>query len=134
MGKNIKEYNRMDKNKEKEFAQRAMNSMYFIMALGVMCYYILPMLNVLYLNGNADVFTYVMMYVNTVYCFGACYIHSAKFGFRWYMPFAVGLFFVPSCLVFRYMSMIVLGLVYAALGFFGEVGGYAMYRRKYKKR
>ena len=44
MGKNINEYNRMDKNKEKEFAQRAMNSMYFILALGVLCYYILPML------------------------------------------------------------------------------------------
>ena len=132
MGKNINEYNRMDKNKEKEFAQRAMNSMYFILALGVLCYYMLPMLIGLYLDGNGDVFYYVFMYINTVYCFGSCYIHASKFGFRWYMALAVGLFFVPSCIAFGYTSVMLLGLVYVALGFFGELGGYATFRRKVK--
>lgn len=134
MSKNLSEYNRMDKSKEEEFNKRAMNSMYMILAIGVMCYYIMPMLIGLYLKGNGDVYNYVFLYVNTVYCFGACYIHSIKFGFRWYMPLAVGLFFIPSCLAFGYVSISLLALVYTALGYFGEVGGYVMFRRKKNRR
>lgn len=133
MNKNINEYSRMDNGKSEAAAQRALNHLYVILIIGILCYYIMPFLCGFYLGGNKDVFNYILLYVNTVYSFGSCYIHAVKNGFKWYVPVAVGLFFVPSCIAFRYVSMSLMGLVYVVLGFFGSFTGFLMYRRKNRK-
>ncbi|MDE5780831.1 MAG: hypothetical protein K2I03_05055 [Lachnospiraceae bacterium] len=130
MNKNISEYSRMEHGKAEAAAQKALNHLYIVLIIGILCYYIMPFLCGLYLGGNKDVFNYILLYINTVYSFGSCYIHAVKNGFKWYVPVAVGLFFVPSCMAFGYISVSLMGLVYVVLGMFGSFTGFLMYRRK----
>lgn len=133
MNKNINEYSKMENGKAEKAAQKSLNNLYAVLMAGILCYYILPFLCGLYLGGNKYVFNYIFLYINTVYSFVSCYIHAVKNGFKWYVPAAVGLFFVPSCIAFHYIAMSLMALVYVVLGLFGSFTGYLMYRRKNKK-
>lgn len=137
MNKNINEYSKMENGKAQEALKRSLNHLYIVLGVGVLCYYVLPFLCGFYFNGNRDIFNYILLYINTVYSFGSCYIHAVKNGFKWYVPVAVGLFFVPSCMAFGYISISLMSLVYLVLGLFGSFTGFLMYRRKnnkYKKK
>lgn len=130
--RNINQYSGMKtvNSDAKENMQRSLNHLYIVLMFGVMCYYILPFLCGLYFGGNNDLFAYNLIYINTVYSFGACYFHAIKNGFKWYLPVAVGLFYVPSCLAFGYTSIVLMGLVYLVLGIFGSISGNTVFRRK----
>lgn len=133
MGKSINEYTKMSSNKKEELNKKSINGLYVILGIGVLLFYLIPLLIGIYIGAEKDVYNYSFIYINTVYCFVACYVHAFKYGFRWYAPVSIGLFFIPSCLVFRYLSIAPLALVYAVLGFFGDFTGYLMYRHKIHK-
>ena len=130
--KNINEYSKMKTGNSdaKQSLQRSLNHLYIALMFGVLCYYILPFMCGLYFGGNKDIFVYILLYINTVYSFGACYFHAIKNGVKWYMPVAIGVFFIPSCLAFGYMSISLMALVYMVLGLFGSFSGNVVYRRK----
>lgn len=131
-GATINEYTKMKTENEdiKQAMQKSMNHLYIVLMFGVLCYYLMPFMCGLYYNGNSDIYIYILLYVNTVYSFVACYFHSVKNGFKWYLPVAVGLFFVPSCLTFGYASISLMALLYFLLGMFGEFSGNIVYRKK----
>jgi len=133
MNKNIKDYQNMENGKAQEAAKKSLNQLYVVLMVGILCYYIMPFLCGFYFSGNKDIYNYIFLYINTVYSFASCYIHSLKNGFVWYVPVAVGLFFVPSCISFGYISISLMALVYLVLGLFGSFTGYLMYRKKNRK-
>ncbi len=129
--KKLNEYSEMDSvSKAKKAEEKAIRHLYIVMIFGVVCYYILPLLNMVYLKGAEEVFYYIFLYVNTVYSFIACYFHSVKNSFRLYVPVAAGLLFVPSCMVFGYYHMVPMSLLYLVLSFLGALTGYMVYKRK----
>lgn len=129
--KNLNEYSEMDSvSKAKKAEERAIRHLYIVMIFGVVCYYILPMLNMTYLKSAEAVYYYIFLYVNTVYCFISCYFHSVKNSMRLYVPVATGLLFVPSCMVFGYHHMAPMSILYLVLSFLGAFTGHMVYKRK----
>lgn len=129
--KRINEYSNMTSaDREEKAAKKAINNLYVVMMFGVLCYYVLPFLCMIYFKGVTEIYNYILLYVNTVYSYIACYLHAVKNDFKIYTPLAVGLLFVPSCITFGYISIVMMSVLYLALGFFGAFTGHIVYKRK----
>ena len=134
MAKNLADYNKLN-NKEKKEYEDSIKKMYVIMGVATVFFYIIPFLIVL--TGElAKAFLPMMLFmVNPLFVYMSCFLHSRRFKFNILIPAALGIFFVPTALIFyRDYRFALFGFVYLVLGLFGEFTGHLFILRKKSKR
>lgn len=133
MAKYFVDYNSLDK-KEKQEYDKNLRRLFIMMGIATFLFYVLPFI----LNANGNLGKAILMLsliiVFPIYVFGCGMIDAAKTGGGYAIPLLLGLFFVPTSLIMYGPAWAVLGVMYFAMGMFGELTGYLFKRRKKNKR
>ena len=123
-------------DKEKQEYNLMIKQLYTMLAFATLLYYGLPFaLGFLGEKLGGGILVVSLMSVFPVYVFACRMINSAKYGTSVVVPLALGIFFIPTALIFYgNPAMAAFGLVYFIMGMFGEFTGFLFKLRKKSKR
>ena len=139
MARNITDFSGLEKNKEVELYRKNIKILYIFLGIATIFFYFIPFITGYAYGANSDLWKKViipmlLVNINTLYIFLACFIHSSKCGFKAMTPIALAVFYVPSTFIFYGPQMAAFAIIYLVIGLFGELAGRLfMLRSKSKK-
>ncbi len=134
MTKLFTDYSKLN-DKEKKQYEGMLKQTYTLLGVATLLFYVLPYL-FWFVGGLGKVLMYLTIAnVYTVFCFIAGLLNSKKYGFSVLIPLGIGIFYLPSVLIFYGdLRFAALSLVFFVIGMFGELTGYLWEKRKKNKR
>lgn len=136
MGKMLTNYNNLHDNNEMKEYEASIKHMYWILGAAVIFYYGIPYIFILVFHQlPSTLYGYLVFDVFSVYAFTACFLHSRKHNFVWYVPIMTGMIYLPTVLIYNCAwQYAFFTIVYIVLGYFGSFAGYLFLRRKKNRR
>ncbi len=134
MGKILTDYTNLSDKDKKEYMQ-SIKKLYIILGLATIFFYVIPFVILFMGDWGKVLFPMLLINVNTIFAFMACFLHSRKHDFSILVPSAIAIFFIPTVVIFlRDYHYVIFALMYFVLGLFGEFTGHLFLRRKKSKR
>lgn len=139
MGRNVTDFSKLEQDKQIKEYQKFVKSVYIILGIGTIFYYVIPFAAGYYFTPNSAVFSKIiipmlLINVNTIYSFLSCFLNSGKYGFKIIVPLAVAAYFIPATMIFYGPRMSLFAIIYFILGLFGEWAGRLFAMRKAKRK
>ncbi len=106
--------------------QKFYRQLYIILGFGCVLYFFFPFVFNVSFSNNLELWQMVMrtllIGVYPFYTFIACFLNTRYYGFKWYIPVMLGVYFIPSAIMMFGYTAIPYAFAYVAFGFFGSLG------------
>ncbi|MCI9576309.1 MAG: hypothetical protein HFJ84_06550 [Clostridiales bacterium] len=95
-----------------------------ILFLGAVIFYVFPLIFTFKILTAA-----LLLFINPIYSFIFCTLHTIRFGLRMYLPISIGILFLPAVFLFYEPQFLSYCAIYAAIAFVGSGIGYPIHKR-----
>lgn len=124
--------------KVEEQHKKYLKQLYILLGIGCVLYYMLPFVFGIAVKGDQALWTKTMIMVLVgvypLYTFMSCFVNTRFYGFKWFVPVLLGLYFVPAAMIFFGSTALLYTVVYIVIGYFGSLGAAMTVKRIEKQK